>query len=153
HTFKDRIETIESAISLGLSVCSGGIFGIGESWEDRIDMAFTLKNLSVDSIPINFLTPIKGTPLGDMETLKPLDALKIISIYRLIMPDREIRVCGGRPNTLKQLNTMVFFAGADSMMIGNYLTTTGRAVEEDMELISDLGLTIKSAENELKYSP
>jgi biotin synthase len=144
HTFKEKIETIRAAKSLGLSVCSGGIFGMGESWEDRIDMAFTLKELGVDSIPINFISPIKGTPLGDRELLNPLEALKIIAIYRLILPTCEIRICGGRPNTLRELNSYIFLAGADSLLIGNYLTTQGRDPEDDLQLIKDLGLEILS---------
>jgi len=142
HTFKDKIKTIETAKSLGLSVCSGGIFGMGESWEDRIDMAFTLRELEVDSIPINFLTPIKGTPMGSRSPLNPLEALKIISIYRHILPDREIRICGGRPNTLRELNSFIFLAGADGLLVGNYLTTPGRDPEEDLQLLSDLGFKI-----------
>jgi biotin synthase len=142
HTFRDKIKTIETAKSLGLSVCSGGIFGMGESWEDRIDMAFTLRDLNVDSIPINFLTPIRGTPMESRDLLNPIEALKIISIYRLILPDREIRICGGRPNTLRDLNSFIFLAGADGLLIGNYLTTAGRDPEKDLQLISDLGLQI-----------
>jgi len=142
HTFRDKIRTLEVAKSVGLSVCSGGIFGMGESWEDRIDMAFTLRELGVDSIPINFLTPIKGTPMGSRSPLDPIEALKIISIYRHILPDREIRICGGRPGTLRQLNSFVFFAGADGLLIGNYLTTPGRDPDEDLQLIYDLGFSI-----------
>lgn len=142
HTFKEKIKTIETAKSLGLSVCSGGIFGLGESWEDRIDMAFTLKEIEVDSVPINFLTPISGTPLGNRELLNPLEALKIISIYRLILPEREIRICGGRPTTLRDLNSYIFMAGADGLLIGNYLTTPGRNPEDDLQMIKDVGLEV-----------
>ena len=142
HTFREKIKVIEAAKSLGLSVCSGGIFGIGESWEDRIDMAFALKDLRVDSVPVNFITPIHGTPLGDSELLNPMEALKIISIYRLILPESEIRICGGRPNTLRDLNSYIFIAGADGLLIGNYLTTSGRNPEDDLQMIKDLGLKI-----------
>jgi biotin synthase len=139
HTYKDKVKTIMAAQKTGLSVCSGGIFGLGETWEDRIEMAFALKELNVDSVPINFLSPISGTPLGERQCLKPLEALKIIALYRLIMPDKEIRVCGGRPRTLRQLNSLVFFAGANALLIGNYLTTTGIEPQEDIQLIKDLG--------------
>jgi len=142
HTYMDKIKTIEAAKSLGLSVCSGGIFGLGESWEDRIDMAFALRELDVDSVPINFLTPVSGTPLGRSDMLTPSEALKIIAIYRLIMPDREIRVCGGRPATLRDLNSHIFIAGADGLLIGNYLTTQGRDPEADLLMIKDMGLEV-----------
>lgn len=140
HTYKDKIDTINSALTKGLSVCSGGIFGLGETWEDRIEMAFALSELNVDSVPINFISPISGTPLGNAECLQPLEALKIIALYRLILPSKEIRVCGGRFQTLRQLNSFVFFAGADALLIGNYLTTTGTNPLEDIQLIKDLGL-------------
>lgn len=142
HTYREKIKTIETAKSLGLSVCSGGIFGLGESWQDRIDMAFALKEIGVDSVPINFLTPITGTPLGSREILSPMEALKIIAIYRLILPKLEIRVCGGRPNTLKDKNSYIFMAGADGLLIGNYLTTPGRKPENDLQMIKDMGMEI-----------
>ena len=142
HTFREKIKVIEAAKSLSLSVCSGGIFGIGESWEDRIDMAFALKELKVNSVPINFITPVYGTPLGDTELLNPMEALKIISIYRLILPESEIRICGGRPNTLRDLNSYIFMAGADGLLIGNYLTTSGRYPEDDLQMIKDMELEI-----------
>ena len=144
HTFREKIKVIEAAKSLSLSVCSGGIFGIGESWEDRIDMAFALKDLRVNSVPINFITPVYGTPLGDTELLNPMEALKIISIYRLILPESEIRICGGRPNTLRDLNSYIFMAGADGLLIGNYLTTSGRYPEDDLQMIKDMGLVYDS---------
>jgi biotin synthase len=143
HTYQQKLETIRSAKALGLSVCSGGIFGMGESWEDRIDMAFALKDIGVDSVPVNFFTPISGTPLAEKRgLLEPLEALKIIAIYRLIMPDREIRICGGRPVTLRDLNSYIFMAGADGLLIGNYLTTHGREPSEDIQMIQDIGLEI-----------
>ncbi|MBI4653461.1 MAG: biotin synthase BioB [Nitrospirae bacterium] len=142
HTYREKIKTINSAKSLGLSICSGGIFGLGESWEDRIDMAFALREIGVDSIPINFFTPIRGTPLGDKNLLNPLEALKIIAIYRLILPQCEIRICGGRAATLRELHSYVFIAGADSLLIGNYLTTPGRNPRDDLQMIKDMGLEL-----------
>lgn len=142
HTYKDKIRTIESAKSLGLSVCSGGIFGLGESWDDRIDMAFALKEIGVDSVPVNLFTPITGTPLSGREMIGPLEALKIIAIYRLILPGCEIRVCGGRPAALKEKVSQIFFAGADGMLLGNYLTTSGRDPEDDLQMIKEMGLEI-----------
>lgn len=142
HTYRDKIRTIEAAQDLGISLCSGGIFGMGETWEDRIDMAFALKELGVDSVPVNFFTPIAGTPLGSRDFLSPLEALKIIALYRLILPAREIRVCGGRPGTLRDLQSHIFSAGADGLLIGNYLTTPGRDPEEDLRMIRDMGMEI-----------
>jgi len=141
HNFTDKLKTIEAVKSAGLSICSGGIFGMGETWQDRIDMAFMLKELNVDSIPINFLIPIKGTALGYREFLHPFEALKIISLYRFILPQKEIRICGGRMQVLGEFNSMVFFAGADSLLTGNYLTTSGRNYEDDLRLIKTYGFT------------
>ncbi|UCH80603.1 MAG: biotin synthase BioB [Nitrospiraceae bacterium] len=142
HTYDDKIRTIRAAKSAGLSICSGGIFGLGESWEDRIEMAFALKEAGVDSVPVNFLTPVDGTPMGSRELMEPLEALKVIAIYRLILPDTEIRVCGGRPATLRSLHALIFTAGADGMLLGNYLTTAGRSPDDDVQMINDLGLVI-----------
>ncbi len=141
HTYRDKISTIEAAKSIGLSVCSGGIFGMGETWQDRIDMAFSLKDLDVDSVPINFLIPIKGTALYNREYLHPVEALKIVSLYRFILPQKEIRICGGRIQILGEFNSMVFLAGADGMITGNYLTTHGRSPEDDFRLIETYGFT------------
>lgn len=142
HTYREKIRTIEAAKSVGLSVCSGGIFGMGESWEDRIDMAFALREIGVDSVPVNFFTPISGTSLGGRALLEPVEALKIIAIYRLILPESEIRVCGGRPATLRDLNSQIFLAGADGLLLGDYLTTKGRRPEDDLRMIRDMGLEI-----------
>lgn len=142
HTYQDKMKTISAAKSLDLSLCSGGIFGLGESWEDRIEMAFALKEIGIDSVPVNFFTPVKGTPMGDRAALSPLEALKIIAIYRLILPKQEIRVCGGRPVTLRNLNSHIFTAGADGLLLGNYLTTQGRDPLDDLQMIQDMGLEI-----------
>jgi biotin synthase len=143
HTYQDKIETIKEVKSSGLSLCSGGIFGLGETWDDRIDMAFALRDISPDSVPINFLTPVKGTRLGVNMILDPFDALKIISLYRFILPDKEIRVCGGRIQTLGEFNSFIFPAGADGLLTGNYLTTLGRNFEDDLKLINQYGLEIR----------
>lgn len=140
HTYEEKIETIKSAKRVGLSTCSGGIFGLGEDWSDRVEMAFTLRQLGVDSVPLNFLIPIKGTPLEDMEPLHPFEALRIVSLFRIVMPEREIRICGGRFQTLGHFNSMVFLAGADGLLIGNYLTQKGCSVEDDFEIIRTYGL-------------
>jgi biotin synthase len=127
---------------VGLSVCSGGIFGLGETWQDRIDMAFALRELDVDSVPINFLIPVQGTVFGNRELLTPLEALKIVSLYRFILPHKEIRICGGRIQVLQEFNSMIFFAGADGMITGNYLTTMGKNPQDDLKLIDICGLRV-----------
>ncbi len=141
HSYADKIGTIEAARSAGLSICSGGIFGMGETWQDRIEMAFALRKLDVASVPVNFLIPIKGSALDHRELLHPFEALKIISLYRLILPQKEIRICGGRMQALCEFNSMVFLAGADGIITGNYLTTLGRNTEDDIRLIEAYGLT------------
>jgi biotin synthase len=144
HSYEDKLQTIRNAGAAGLSVCSGGIFGLGETWQDRIDMAFAPREIGPDSVPINFLTPIRGTELGRSKPLAPLEALKIISIYRFILPEREIRICGGRLQILGEFNAFIFFAGADGLLIGNYLTTLGRGYQEDLDLIRNFGLSALS---------
>lgn len=142
HTYHDKLKTIDAAKAVGLSICSGGIFGLGETWQDRIDMAFAIKELNVDSVPINFLIPVKGTSMGDRDFLHPFEALKIISLYRFMLPEKEIRVCGGRMQILGEFNSMVFMAGADALLTGNYLTTTGRTFKDDLRLIEQYGLRV-----------
>lgn len=142
HTFDDRLEVLHNARSLGLSVCSGGILGMGENMEDRINMAISLRELNVDSVPINFLMPIMGTPLAQVTPITPLEALHSIALFRLILPEKEIRVCAGRGTALGQLHPLVFLAGADGFMIGNYLTTSGLNPKDDLKMIQDLGLRI-----------
>lgn len=140
HSYRDKLATIEAVKSVGLSLCSGGIFGMGEAWEDRIEMALKLREVDVDSVPVNFLMPIKGTPLGDRKTLNPVEALRIVSLLRFMLPGKEIRLCGGRLQTLGEFNSMVFLAGADGLLIGNYLTREGRTTEDDLKMIKAYGL-------------
>lgn len=145
HDYDEDVETVRTAKELGFKVCCGGIFGMGESWKQRIEFAFTLKELDVDSIPLNFLNPIPGTRLENKRELTPVDCLAIISLFRLVMPQKDIFVCGGREVNLRDLQSMLFFAGANGMMIGGYLTTKGRQPEDDLRMIQDLGLKIKPA--------
>jgi biotin synthase len=142
HTFNERLEVLSNARSLGLSACSGGILGMGESMDDRVRMAFTLREIGVDSVPINFLMPIMGTPLEHVQAITPLEALHSIALFRLILPEKEIRICAGRGTTLGQLHPLIFLAGADGFMIGNYLTTSGLNPKDDIQMVSDLGLII-----------
>lgn len=142
HTFDERIGLLKQGRELGLSLCSGGILGLGESMEDRIRMAFTLRELDVDSVPINFLMPIKGTPLEHVRPLAPLEALHAIALFRMILPNKEIRICGGRGIGLGQLHPLIFLAGADGFLIGNYLTTIGLKPADDLAMVREFGLTI-----------
>ncbi len=96
HAYEEDVNAVRGGLKAGLYVCSGGIFGIGESWDDRVELALTLKELGVQSVPINFLHPIPGTPLADRDVLKPEEALRIVALYRFLLPDRALRICGGR---------------------------------------------------------
>jgi biotin synthase len=140
HPYSERINTLRVAKAAGLSLCSGGIFGMGEEWQDRLDMILTLREIGVDVMPINFLNAIDGTPLAEQPKLPPMECLKIIAICRFLLPDKELKVAGGREACLRDLQSWMFFAGADSTMIGNYLTTYGRSPEMDHQMVRDLGL-------------
>ncbi len=143
HAYEEDIETLWVAKNVGLKVCSGGIMGLGEGWEHRIELAFTLREIDVDSIPINFLNPIPGTRLQDMPLLAPTDALKAIAIFRIINPEKDITICGGREKVIREYQSDIFAAGANGIMIGNYLTTKGRGIKEDMEMIEKMGLNLE----------
>lgn len=142
HSYDEKVRTVLAAREAGLSLCSGGIFGLGETWEDRVDMAFELRALDVDSVPVNFLVPVRGTPLGGRHPLHPLEALKIVSLFRFILPDREIRICGGRLQTLGEFNSMVIMAGADGLLTGDCLTVAGRNPGDDLRLATAYGLSL-----------
>jgi biotin synthase len=138
HTFEDRLKTIRAAKEVGLEVCSGGIIGLGESEEDRIRMALTLKDLEVDSVPINILVPLKGTPFDGAQAISIADILRTIAIFRLILGDKTIRIVAGRESVLKDFQGLAFMAGANGMMIGGYLTVKGRSAEDDLAMVSEL---------------
>jgi biotin synthase len=148
HSFAERVATIEAAKDAGLSVCAGGIFGLGETLAQRWEMAQTLKNLPVDAIPLNFLHPLPGTPLAHRPMLAPLEALKIVMAFRLFFPDRSLIICGGRQVTLRSLAPLLFAAGADALMTGDYLTTKGRLPDEDRQMLTDLGLELAQEDSE-----
>lgn len=143
HSYKDRVETLKIAKRAGMAICSGGIFGVGESLEDRLDLAFALKAIDVDAIPLNFLNPASGTPLSLERSLAPMTILQTIAVFRFIFPDKELKVAGGREKNLRDLQSWIFYAGANSTMIGNYLTTKGKTAEDDFQMIKDLGLVVK----------
>lgn len=140
HDYDDDVETVRIAREAGFKVCCGGILGLGESWEQRVELALTLRDLDVDSIPINFLNPIPGTRMEARPLLSPREALKCIALFRFIHPRKDITICGGREVTLRDQQSWIFAAGANGLLIGNYLTTQGRDCRTDMEMIKDLGL-------------
>jgi biotin synthase len=141
HDIAEDIAAVRAARGMGLKTCCGGIFGMGESWAQRVELALTLRELEVDSVPINFLNPIPGTPMAESAPgIGPMEALKTIALLRLTMPRTRLVLCGGRQVNLRGLQALMFEAGANALMIGNYLTTPGRPVEEDLQLLGDLGL-------------
>ena len=140
HEYDRDVEVVRTAKELGFHVCSGGIFGLGEGWDVRVELFATLKELGADSVPINFLNPRPGTPLEKAQNLTPLECLKIIALGRLMLPKTDIVICGGRQTNLRDLQPLIFAAGANGMMIGNYLTTPGREPNDDLRMLADLGL-------------
>jgi biotin synthase len=140
HTYEDRVETIGYLKKAGIKICSGGIIGMGESREDRCDLAFSLKDLGANVVPINILNPIKGTPFENNPPLPPLEILQTIACFRFILPRQEIMVAGGRTVNLRDMQSMIFTAGASALMVGNYLTTLNQTVEKDLQMLKDLGL-------------
>lgn len=138
HDFSERVDTVKAAKNAGLEVCSGGILGMGESWRDRIDMALLLKDLDVDSVPLNFLVPIKGTPMENAPSISPSEAIRAIAIFRIILKSAIIKIVAGRESVLKDFQGMMYSAGANGMMVGGYLTIAGRSVEEDQALIGEI---------------
>lgn len=139
HSFDERINTINAAKKAGMFICSGGIIGLGESMEDRINLAFELRNLGVKSIPVNVLNPIKGTPLENAQSLSQEEILKTIAIIRCINPKALIRLAGGR-NRIDEFGKNCFNAGANATITGNYLTTSGNKIKDDKKMVSDLNL-------------
>jgi biotin synthase len=117
---------------------------MGETWEQRVEFALTLRELDVDSIPLNFLNPIPGTRLADRPLMSPMDALKSISLFRFVNPEKDMTICGGREVVLKDFQSWLFVAGANGVMVGNYLTTDGRGIEADMDMIWEQGLTCRT---------
>lgn len=140
HSYEDRLRTIRHLRQAGIKICSGGIIGMGETREDRCDLAFALKEAGAHVVPINILNPIKGTPLAGADPVPPLEVLKTIACFRFVLPRQEITVAGGRTVNLRDLQSLVFMAGASGLMVGNYLTTVGQPVERDLQMLKDLGL-------------
>ena len=141
HTYDDRLETLRNVRDAGLSICSGGIVGMGESPEDIVDLAFALKEAGADSIPVNFLPPIDGTPLAGRENLTPRDCLRILCLFRFVNPSREIRVAGGRERNIRSLQPLALYP-ANSIFMEGYLTTDGQATSDAHQMIADAGFEI-----------
>jgi len=140
HTYDERVQTIRFLRQAGISICSGGILGMGETRADRCDLAFALKEAGAQVVPVNILNPVAGTPFAGREPLPPMEALKTIACFRLLLPRQEIKVAGGRTVNLRDLQSLIFLAGASALMVGNYLTTLNQPVEKDLQMIRDLGL-------------
>jgi biotin synthase len=141
HTFADRLATLRAVRDAGMEMCSGGIIGMGERRQDVVGLATTLRDLGVQSIPVNFLNPIDGTPLAGRWELNPRYCLKVLAMFRLVNPDREIRVAGGRELHLGSMQALSLYA-ANSIFVGDYLTTKGQPPEADYQMIRDLGFEI-----------
>jgi len=140
HGWQDRVETVKNLKAAGIQACTGGILGMGESWEDRIDLALTLRELEVESVPLNLLNARPGTPLSEQEPLNPYEALKAIAIFRCLLPHQIIRYAGGREAVMGQLQSLGLQAGINAMLIGNYLTTLGQSPQQDHLMLASLGL-------------
>ena len=138
HSFADRIDTISAARDAGLEVCAGGIFGLGESEDDRVSMAMTLKKYKVDSVPLNILIPRPGTPLMHAHLPAVIEILRAIALFRLILEKGAIRLAAGREAVLGDFLGMAFMAGADGLMIGGYLTRQGRPLEDDLGFVKNM---------------
>lgn len=144
HSYQDSIDTIRFAHEAGFKVCCGGIFGMGETWEQRLEFAETIASLEVDSVPINFLNPIPGTKLENLSILEAEEALRTIALFRLIFPQKNIGLCGGRELILKNSQQQLFEAGANGIMLGNYLTTSGGGISDDIRLLKNAEMQTKS---------
>lgn len=140
HTYDERVETIEAAKRVGLQVCSGGIFGMGETDAQVVELALELKRLRVDSVPVNFLVPVEGTPMAGAQSITPQRCLKVTAMLRFILGGPEILIGGGRADNLKHLHSLVFMAGASGTLTGNYLTRTGEQLDRDLAMLTELGL-------------
>jgi biotin synthase len=141
HTWEERVATVKRARAAGLEACCGGIMGMGESEDDRLELAFTLRELEVESIPVNFLDPRPGTPLGDRPRLSPQDCLRILCMFRVVNPTRDIRIAGGREVNLRDLQALALWP-ANSLFVNGYLTTGGAGYARDARMIEDAGFRV-----------
>jgi biotin synthase len=141
HSYDDRLQTLRHLKQAGIRLCCGGILGMGETREDRCELALSLREVGAEFVPINILNPIKGTPFENVPPLSPLEILKSIACFRLILPRQQIMIAGGRIVNLRDIQSLVFMAGASALMVGNYLTTLNQPVEKDLQMLRDLNLT------------
>jgi len=144
HSFRDRIKTIEVLKDQGFSICCGGIIGLGESPQQRLELAFSVRQLGIECIPFNILNPRPGTPLEHSEAIPPIEIIKTISLFRLVLPKGTIKIAGGREANLRDLQSLALLAGANGLIVGNYLTTPGRNAEDDLTMVKDVGFQIKA---------
>jgi len=151
HSYDDRVATARLAIDAGMELCCGGILGMGETLAQRIDFAFELAALEPCEVPINLLDPRPGTPLEDQTVLSPREALQAIALFRLVLPGAWLRLAGGRERVLGELQAMGLLAGANALIVGNYLTTTGRSPEEDHALLDALGMPVADGPGEGRF--
>jgi len=153
HSYEDRLETLGYLRRAGIRLCCGGILGMGETVEDRCDLALALREVNPDFVPINILNPIPGTPFEKTPPMTPMEILKNVACFRFVLPRQEIMLAGGRAVNLRDAQSMMFMAGASALMVGNYLTTTNVPVEKDLQLLQDLGLHPQGAELEASSPP
>lgn len=140
HTFDDRIRTIKNIHKAGVEACCGGIIGMGESAEQRLEFAFQLREIGTDCFTLNILDPRPGTPMEGVEPLSPMEIVKTVAVYRFIIPDKILKLSGGREANLRELQAMAMLAGANGLIVGGYLTTPGQGINKDIEMLLDVGL-------------
>jgi biotin synthase len=150
HTYDDRVETARLATDAGMELCCGGILGMGETLDQRVDFAFELAELDPCEVPVNFLMP-SGTPLGERRRITPREALQAIALFRLVLPGTWLRLAGGRELVLGELQALGVLAGANALIVGNYLTTGGRPAEEDLALLDSLGMPVADGPGEGRF--
>jgi biotin synthase len=147
HTYEQQLETIRTAKGLGFKLCSGGILGMGETPDQRVELAETIRDLGIDCVPMNFLNPRPGTPMASLKAITPGECLAAIAVFRLMMPGANIFVMGGREVNLGERQHLIFRAGANGTMVGNYLTSAGRAPDQVLGMVEQQGLTLRGPED------
>ena len=150
HTYEDKLSTIAAAKAAGMGICSGGIIGMGETLEQRVEMAFEIKDIGAESVPLNILNPIAGTRFADKKAVPPMELLKTFALFRFILPKAALRTAGGREKNLRDLQSMALTSGLNGMLIGGYLTTGGRSEANDLQMLEDLGRTVMRVEETAK---
>ena len=143
HSFQDRVQTVAVLKDRGFSICCGGIIGLGELPQQRLELAFSLRQLGIDCIPLNILNPRPGTPLEHSEPVPPMEIIKTVALFRLILPKGTLKIAGGREANLRDLQSLALLAGANGLIFGNYLTTLGRSAQDDLAMVKDLGFDVK----------